>query len=49
MATNPAMMQEMMRHQDLMMGQIENLPGGYNALQRMYNDIQVRTPPYHAM
>jgi len=30
----------MMRNQDLAMSQIENMPGGYNALRRMYEDVQ---------
>merc|ERR1719297_677925 len=34
------MMQEMMRHQDRAMSNIENLPGGMQALERMYRDIQ---------
>jgi ubiquilin len=33
-------MQNMMRNQDLAMSQIENMPGGYNALRRMYEDVQ---------
>ncbi|XP_028637830.1 ubiquilin-2 [Grammomys surdaster] len=39
-ARNPAMMQEMMRNQDLALSNLESLPGGYNALRRMYTDIQ---------
>merc|ERR1719416_382128 len=31
---------KMMRNQDLAMSQIENLPGGFSALRRMYEDIQ---------
>ena len=40
MQRNPSMMQEMMRHQDRAMSNIENLPGGMQALERMYRDIQ---------
>jgi len=40
MASNPAAMQEMMRQQDLAISQIENHPEGFNALRRMYEDIQ---------
>ena len=29
-----------MRHQDRAMSNIENLPGGMQALERMYRDIQ---------
>lgn len=37
---NPEMMGQMMRNQDLAMSQIENLPGGFNALRRMYEEVQ---------
>ncbi|XP_054754986.1 ubiquilin-1-like [Lytechinus pictus] len=40
LARNPAMMQEMMRSQDRALINLENIPGGYNALRRMYTDIQ---------
>ncbi|XP_071794279.1 ubiquilin-1-like isoform X2 [Asterias amurensis] len=40
MARNPAMMQEMMRTQDRALSNLESIPGGYNALRRMYTDIQ---------
>lgn len=36
---NPAMMQEMLRNQDRALSNIESLPGGYNALRRMYHDV----------
>uniref|UniRef100_A0A7S2S5R3 Ubiquilin n=1 Tax=Mucochytrium quahogii TaxID=96639 RepID=A0A7S2S5R3_9STRA len=39
-ARNPNVMQEMMRNQDRAMANIESLPGGYNALRRMYHDVQ---------
>ncbi len=41
-ARNPAMLQELMRSQDRALSNLESIPGGYNALQRMYRDIQVR-------
>lgn len=34
------MMQEMMRNQDRALSNLESVPGGYNALRRMYTDIQ---------
>lgn len=34
------MMQEMMRNQDRALSNLESIPGGYNALRRMYTDIQ---------
>ena len=34
------MMQEMMRNQDRALRNLESIPGGYNALRRMYTDIQ---------
>ncbi|XP_072156944.1 ubiquilin-1 isoform X1 [Bemisia tabaci] len=40
LARNPAMLQELMRSQDRAMSNLESIPGGYNALQRMYRDIQ---------
>jgi ubiquilin len=40
LARNPAMLQELMRHQDRAMSNLESLPGGFNALQRMYRDVQ---------
>ena len=40
MMRNPNAMREAMRSQDLALSQIENHPGGYNALRRMYEDIQ---------
>ena len=39
-ARNPAMLQELMRNQDRAMSNLESLPGGQSALQRMYRDIQ---------
>uniref|UniRef100_A0A8C4QEI7 Ubiquilin n=1 Tax=Eptatretus burgeri TaxID=7764 RepID=A0A8C4QEI7_EPTBU len=40
LARNPAMLQEMMRNQDRALSNLESIPGGYNALRRMYTDIQ---------
>lgn len=37
---NPSMMQEMIRSQDRALSNLESIPGGYNALERMYRDIQ---------
>lgn len=39
-ARNPSMFQELMRTQDRALSNLESIPGGYNALQRMYRDIQ---------
>merc|ERR1711910_4770 len=39
-ARNPAVLQELMRNQDRAMSNLESLPGGQNALHRMYRDIQ---------
>lgn len=44
---NPAMMQEMMRNYDRALSNLESVPGGFNALQRFYNDYQ--EPMYNAM
>lgn len=40
MMRNPNAMREAMRSQDLAMSQIENLPGGFNALRRMFEEVQ---------
>lgn len=37
---NPAAMREMMRNQDTAMRNIESHPEGFNALRRMYQDVQ---------
>merc|ERR1712242_423599 len=39
-ARNPAMMQELMRNQDRAMSNLESIPGGQSALQRMFRNIQ---------
>ncbi|KAH7643872.1 ubiquilin-1-like protein [Dermatophagoides farinae] len=40
MMRNPAAFQEMMRSHDRAMSNLESLPGGYNALRRMYTELQ---------
>lgn len=40
LALNPTAMQEMIRNNDRAMSNLESLPGGYNVLQRMYQDFQ---------
>lgn len=40
LARNPSMLQELMRTHDRALSNLESIPGGYNALQRMYRDIQ---------
>jgi hypothetical protein len=40
MARNPAMMREMMRTQDRAMSNLESMPGGFNALRRLYTEVQ---------
>lgn len=40
MMRNPNAMQQAMRSQDLAMSQIENLPGGFSALRRMYEEVR---------
>ncbi|XP_043247176.1 ubiquilin-4-like [Amphibalanus amphitrite] len=40
LARNPAMMQELVRQQDRAMSNLESIPGGFSALQRVYRDIQ---------
>uniref|UniRef100_A0A7S3VGM9 Ubiquilin n=1 Tax=Chaetoceros debilis TaxID=122233 RepID=A0A7S3VGM9_9STRA len=40
MMRDPSAMQNAMRNQDLALSQIENIPGGFNALRRMYEDVQ---------
>ena len=39
-ARNPAMMREMMRNTDRAMGNIESIPGGFNALKKLYEEVQ---------
>jgi len=40
MMRNPNAMREAMRHQDLAMSHLENHPEGFNALRRMYEEVQ---------
>ncbi|KAF5276662.1 hypothetical protein FQA39_LY06466 [Lamprigera yunnana] len=40
LARNPSMLQELMRSHDRAISNLESIPGGYNALQRMYREIQ---------
>lgn len=40
MVRNPAMLQELMRTQDRALSNLESVPGGYNALRRMYTELQ---------
>jgi ubiquilin len=40
LARNPSVYQELLRSNDRAMANLESIPGGYNALQRMYRDIQ---------
>lgn len=40
MMRNPNALREAQRSQDLQMAQLENLPGGFNALQRMFEQVQ---------
>lgn len=40
MIRNPTTLQEMMRNHDRALINLESLPGGYNALQRLYRDFQ---------
>ncbi|KAH8062931.1 hypothetical protein JL721_8546 [Aureococcus anophagefferens] len=39
-ARSPARLRVAMRHQDLALSQLENHPEGFNALRRMYNEVQ---------
>ena len=40
MMRNPNAMREAMRSQDLQMSQLENIPGGFNAMRRMFEEVQ---------
>eukprot|EP00041_Stephanoeca_diplocostata_P030207 m.906977 g.906977 ORF g.906977 m.906977 type:complete len:526 (-) comp23710_c0_seq2:1840-3417(-) len=40
MAQNPALRQEMMRNNDRAMSNLESIPGGFNHLRRMHDQIQ---------
>ena len=39
-ARNPSMMQEMMRHNDLAMSQLENIPEGFSLLRQHYQNVE---------
>jgi hypothetical protein len=41
MMRSPAAMREAMRNQDLAMSNLETHPEGFNALRRMYSEVQV--------
>ncbi|NXC48489.1 UBQL1 protein, partial [Penelope pileata] len=38
--SSPAVMQEMIRNQDLAMSNLESIPGGYSALEQLYREIE---------
>lgn len=40
LARNPAALQEVMRHHDRAMSNLESVPGGFNALQRIYRELE---------
>jgi ubiquilin len=40
MMRNPALLDQAMRGQDRALSNIESMPGGFNALRRMYTDVQ---------
>jgi ubiquilin len=40
LARNPAALQELMRHHDRALTNLENIPGGFSALQRLYRDVE---------
>merc|ERR1719421_2497921 len=40
MMRNPNAMREAMRHQDIAISQLENHPEGFNALRRIYEEVQ---------
>ena len=42
LATNPSLMREQMRHSDRAMSNLESHPEGFNALRRMYENVQAR-------
>ncbi|UJR24981.1 hypothetical protein I4U23_006344 [Adineta vaga] len=45
-ARNPSALQELMRNHDRALSNLESIPGGFNALQRIYQDVQ--EPMYSA-
>ncbi len=40
LARNPAALQELMRNHDRALSNLESIPGGFNALQRIYRDVE---------
>lgn len=40
LARNPAALQELMRHHDRALSNLESVPGGFNALQRIYRELE---------
>ncbi|NXJ01452.1 UBQL1 protein, partial [Psophia crepitans] len=38
--SSPAIMQEMIRNHDVAMSNLENIPGGYRALEQLYREVQ---------
>jgi ubiquilin len=40
LARNPSALQELMRHHDRAISNLENVPGGFNALQRIYREVE---------
>uniref|UniRef100_A0A8V5FYT1 Uncharacterized protein n=1 Tax=Melopsittacus undulatus TaxID=13146 RepID=A0A8V5FYT1_MELUD len=38
--SSPAVMQEMIRNQDLAMSNLESIPGGYSALEQLYREVE---------
>lgn len=40
LARNPAALQELMRHHDRAISNLESVPGGFNALQRIYRELE---------
>ncbi|NWX77315.1 UBQL1 protein, partial [Alca torda] len=39
-SNNPAVMQEMIRNRDVAMNNLESIPGGYSALERLYREFE---------
>ena len=46
LATNPSLMREQMRHSDRAMSNLEAHPEGFNALRRMYENVQVASSAF---
>lgn len=41
LASNPNLMQEHLRNADRAMSNLESIPGGFNALRQIYENVQV--------